>query len=384
MPWALRPSPIPNFIIRVTWTKLPLDKSRFNELSAQISQSVRDWLSESNLLDEPLGAGISIESLSAEVFPVEVRRPWLNLRLFQSRSWKWDDQPLSDGGSPPQGILPAYVVGVVFARNLVIDLDTESASGDAGSLARTLTVANKEIIRRLHAFRPDVVSARPFMVANRQVARRQPISRTPIPARLLISRAVTTGPAQDTGNGAITTIDGPEGSVHSFPVPPGFRCDPIIAQASSHLQKAESELRELNQQRLTLQQQVNQLEQQVQETLGRLKGLERYGNAETITIRDHRDGRNTTIVINVKERRDRWNQDLGQSQRELAAKSASRDAETNKIKAQSEVVAQLSEALEEWKNLSQSKPEEGRMFILGFICERLPKSPDPDPQLFAA
>jgi hypothetical protein len=47
-------------------------------------------------------------------------------------------------------------------------------------------------------------------------------------------------------------------------------------------------------------------------------------------------------------------------QQELAAKSASRDAETSKIKAQSEVVAELSEALEEWKSLSQNKPEGDR------------------------
>jgi len=190
------------------------------------------------------------------------------------------------------------------------------------------------------------------------------------------------GDAQNNGNGTVDAIDGPDGSVRSFPVPPSFQCDPIIAKASEHLQKAESQLSGLNQQRLVLQQQISQLEQQVQETLRQLKGLERYGSAETVTVRDHRGGRNITRTINVRERRERWSQELSQLQRDLAAKSASHDAETSKIKAQSELVAELKDALEEWKSLSNSGSGGDRMFILGFVCERLPKSPDPDPQLF--
>jgi chromosome segregation ATPase len=167
-------------------------------------------------------------------------------------------------------------------------------------------------------------------------------------------------------------------------VPPSFRCDPIIDKASQLLQKAESELRDLNQRRLTLQQQINQLEQQVKQTLGQLKALERYGNAEKVTIRDHRGGATTTRVIHVKEERNKFNQELGQLQRDLADQSAKRTAEDSQVKEQSDLVEELKEALEEWKSLSSSEPDGDRMFILGFICERLPKSPDPDPQLFAA
>ena len=78
-----------------------------------------------------------IDSVELDIQVVTVERPWLWDGLFTNRMWRWlsTDEPLSDGGSPPTGKVPAYTVGVVVARNLKINGQQKLA--DAATAAST-------------------------------------------------------------------------------------------------------------------------------------------------------------------------------------------------------------------------------------------------------
>lgn len=63
-----------------------------------------------------------IESITLDVQTVICYRPWLWAALFKNQHWHWRSpaQPVSTGGTPASGQIPAYVYGLVFARNLVV------------------------------------------------------------------------------------------------------------------------------------------------------------------------------------------------------------------------------------------------------------------------
>ncbi len=63
-----------------------------------------------------------IESITLEVQTVICHRPWLWAALFKNSHWHWRSpaQPVSNGGTPASGQIPAYVYGLVFARSLVV------------------------------------------------------------------------------------------------------------------------------------------------------------------------------------------------------------------------------------------------------------------------
>lgn len=64
-------------------------------------------------------------SLSFEICQVPIVRPWFKSAFLVSKAWRFDQgnpdvrgKGLSDGGSPPKGMLPAYPTSVVFIRKL--------------------------------------------------------------------------------------------------------------------------------------------------------------------------------------------------------------------------------------------------------------------------
>jgi hypothetical protein len=67
-------------------------------------------------------ANSTIDSLSFEFCSVAVDRNWLRPELFDARFWRFSDpsMQLSDGMLQPKGQWPAYITGLVFARNIVV------------------------------------------------------------------------------------------------------------------------------------------------------------------------------------------------------------------------------------------------------------------------
>lgn len=112
------------FTTDAVWTKLDLDASEIDALTRTASQRRSDLEAFSNDDEE-----FEVRRLSLELGRAEVIRPWFDPNLLTSRSWRWrgDLPPLSDGGDPPAGTLPAYVTAMIFVRNLEIELVPGSA-----------------------------------------------------------------------------------------------------------------------------------------------------------------------------------------------------------------------------------------------------------------
>ncbi len=66
-------------------------------------------------------------SLSVQLIQLPLTRPWMRPEIFWSRGWRWSSSgpgtPVSDGKTPPQGLMPLYPTSMVVAKNLDIKLD---------------------------------------------------------------------------------------------------------------------------------------------------------------------------------------------------------------------------------------------------------------------
>ncbi|MGI0491812.1 hypothetical protein ACN4EG_08365 [Alkalinema pantanalense CENA528] len=110
-----------------TWTKLTLDANEIAALSSKAPDGIR------RVADQASGTtaqavDLEITKLSVELTRIPILRSWLDPSLFTSPFWKWTDgRPvLSDGQNPPQGQLAAYTTSMIFARNLTIELKPDS------------------------------------------------------------------------------------------------------------------------------------------------------------------------------------------------------------------------------------------------------------------
>lgn len=68
-------------------------------------------------------------SLRFEICQVPIVRPWFKTPFLLSKSWRFDqsnpeakNEILSDGGSPPKGLMAAYPTTAIFVRNLHLSL----------------------------------------------------------------------------------------------------------------------------------------------------------------------------------------------------------------------------------------------------------------------
>jgi hypothetical protein len=110
-PTALAPSDI---LAQTSWPTFTLSSPEIAQLVSQAPAEL------SNVLNTAAGAS-KIQSLSFEFCSVALVRPWFSPAVFNAHFWRFSDpsMQLSDGGNPPQGQWPAYVTGLVLARNIV-------------------------------------------------------------------------------------------------------------------------------------------------------------------------------------------------------------------------------------------------------------------------
>ncbi len=100
-----------------------------------------------HILDGNIGGGI--EHVSFEYRSVALVRPWFRANALTSRIWRSNDPDLilSNGTNPPSGSCPAYVTAVVFVRNLkVTHRASVSIEPDANSLR--FTIKAEELTQR--------------------------------------------------------------------------------------------------------------------------------------------------------------------------------------------------------------------------------------------
>lgn len=122
-------------------------------LSTSMSAAEIDALVASAPAELRVDTSGTVEQLSFEYRSVSVTRPWFDPAALTSRIWRSSDpgQVLSDGASPAQGRLPAYVVALVLIRHVAVKRKAQLAVAD-GPLRFTL--AATALSRRRMAAQP--------------------------------------------------------------------------------------------------------------------------------------------------------------------------------------------------------------------------------------
>lgn len=75
-------------------------------------------------------------NLAFEIAQIPIVRPWFKEAFIVSKTWRFDQSNpdvksmmVSDAGTPPQGIIPAYPTTAIFIRNLQLGIQHDSGAG---------------------------------------------------------------------------------------------------------------------------------------------------------------------------------------------------------------------------------------------------------------
>jgi hypothetical protein len=99
---------------QTTWPVFTIDASEIQQLISQAPKELTDLFGTTSETS-------AIDSLSFEFCSVILGRAWFQAMAFEERFWRFADPSiqLSDGNNPPKGEWPAYITGLVLARNIV-------------------------------------------------------------------------------------------------------------------------------------------------------------------------------------------------------------------------------------------------------------------------
>lgn len=117
---------LPRLFEEAAWTPIELDAAEIASLSRLAAQRYPE-LVDSHLFDDRVadeGGQLHVTGLRAELTQLRIQRDWFRPDILATRSWRLRDpaaEPLSDGGQPATGRLPAFVTSIAVLRNLEID-----------------------------------------------------------------------------------------------------------------------------------------------------------------------------------------------------------------------------------------------------------------------
>ena len=103
------------------------DWPTFSITGAEITQLVAQAPSELKQIFATEGTQSTVDALSFEYRSVALARHWFKPDVFDARFWRLPEGsgPLSDGGNPAQGTWPAYIVALVFMRNIRVTMHAD-------------------------------------------------------------------------------------------------------------------------------------------------------------------------------------------------------------------------------------------------------------------
>ena len=129
------------------WPTFTLSGPEIQQLAAQAPAELK------NIFQPDPGAP-TVSSLSFEFCAATLNRNWCNPGVFSARFWRFSDptELLSDGATPPRGECPAYITGLVFARNIVV---TDAPAGGVAPPPRPLPIFPPILLR------PPIVPVKP-------------------------------------------------------------------------------------------------------------------------------------------------------------------------------------------------------------------------------
>jgi hypothetical protein len=117
---------VPRSFDEAVWTPIDLVATEIAALST-VAEDRFPELSTSHLFDDTVAdenGALRVTRVRAEASIFSVVRPWFLPYVLLGRAWRWRDaasEPVSDGGNPATGRLPAFVAGIAVVRNVTVD-----------------------------------------------------------------------------------------------------------------------------------------------------------------------------------------------------------------------------------------------------------------------
>ena len=347
------------------WTRIVLDRQLIDDRSRESSPATQAWLEQRGLLGLFEGTGVQGTSLSAEIFLLTLQRPWFEPEVFRNRLWRWDDAPLSDGGDPPQGLLPAYTTRLVLVRKLQIELDVEPAG--PGIMAGPVPSTG---VNNLAGFAP--------LAANTDA--------TPQPLQLLASlpdksrvmnlsqfAKLTLGEAPTGGNAL--AFGSLSSQTASFPAPVAFLTLRVLKWIAVERGSVANRVAQLSAERSAVQSELDDQEKQVRHM--ELEVGQWPPDVNVAVIHDPSTNPPTVSEYDVARAR-AYLAGLRGYLATLQAKAAQLE---QAVALQNRDDRDLDDLRQYYEGLSRPG-DENDIFVLGFVCSAVPKSPDPDPAFF--
>jgi uncharacterized coiled-coil protein SlyX len=336
------------------WTPVHLDQQMIGELAPRLGARDRDWLRRFHLLTD-LGGEI-VTRVSCELTPVVITRGWFDPEVLTWRFWDLPGKVLSDGNDPPRGELPGYITKLLLIRNLVIGIDLKPPSGSVpvSTLGTTImmhavTGPTAQQFERLAEFShpPERPRSATFRVGEAR-AKFTTFHLDGVPAPELLDFKAVLAETLD----PISPPGAPDGFVR-FHVPLAYDTADALQQNAADLKVVQDERLQLEAQRNAIAGEVSELQQLI--ALG--KTIRIFGPNDQ--VRDHRDLRS-------------------QLARQTQALNAI-NAQIAQHQAQEARLKEVGDSLRKLPTQNQNPDP----YVLALVCERVPKSPNPDPALFS-
>lgn len=124
------------------WQSFSLDSSTIETLVAEAPADLKERFN--------IGSRkTTIESMNLEFSRALLNRHWFDRDVLHARFWRLQDDSkiLSDGAVPAAGDCPAYVSGVVFARNIAATEKTQEQSGSTPRPVRDLQLQFSQLYK---------------------------------------------------------------------------------------------------------------------------------------------------------------------------------------------------------------------------------------------
>jgi hypothetical protein len=362
------------------WSTVALDAESIRRIAANLDERSKQWFERFNTLPA-LGADL-IESVTFDRLVLVLLRPWFDPEIFASRFWKLSGDPISDGAEPPRGRLPGVVSKLVLLRNLKLKFagvplpEVETVvyrSVDGGASAPVLGSGDQLVRFSSQPTAPSIL-AQPLNADGGSVSDQVEALRAKA-ANEIAEMTPTEQPGA--GDGAARPIAGAQ----RFHVPFVFDSQATRAVAKNDLDHADADYAAKEAALGDLKMRVAALQAQ----LARERAVVRDHRHVAVTLaRDHRHpGVGATASVGSP-----GSAGPSQTELDLAAAESLVPAAEQALAAANIEKARWEKALRELDSLDASSAAQASAsamaHALALICDRTPKSPNPDLALFGS
>lgn len=325
-------------VVASPWSQATLGEAQIGSAQSTLTESAVEFMARFNTLSE-LGDAL-VASISYERATLVVLRGWFDESLLAERFWDIPDTVISDGLDPPSGELPAVVAKLVLVRNLRIHLP-----------AQTLPDVGPEVVFR----RTDGAASEAHELSLIQIATPSPpaISVQPLgPSAGAVADQVESmrgGAAEQLG----LDVSGSPSGARKFHVPLHFDTAAAAAVTADELTRARAD-------RDSAAAAVTDINTRITRLSADLAALPHSSGPFGISIPNPMRFQLESSLINLR----------------LSLAPAE------------EALAQAELRLQRWQNAARvldqlaAIAEDTDPYALAVVCDRIPKSPNPDPALF--